>query len=143
MKTFFRIQLVTLLFFVYNSLLFCQSKSDTSSKISIKAKQKYSIYRSEYTLKEADSLLAKSEYSKAIWFYINLYPKYPKESVDRLRNIKSKVKDFSDLYKTSFRNFGMGDPEISKMVGDSLAFDNDKFMIKINSMKSILKEIER
>jgi len=36
----------------------------------------------------------------------------------------------------------MGDPEVSKMVGDSLAFDNDKFMIKVNSSKSILKEIE-
>jgi hypothetical protein len=142
MKTFFRIQLVVLLFLVYNSLLFCQSRSDTSSQKSIKSKQKYSIYRSEYTLKEADSLVAKSEYSKAIWFYINLYPKYPKESIDRLRNIKSKVKDFSDLYKTSFRNFAMGDPEVSKMVGDSLAFDNDKFMIKVNSSKSILKEIE-
>ena len=143
MKTLFRVNSILFLLFAFYSISICQLKVDSATVRSDSTKQNDSAYRSEYTFSEADTLVAKSEYVKAVWFYINLYSSHPKESVESVRNLKSKVKDVISLVRMSFTIYGPFDPELSNFSNGSLQVKSDKLKAKGKWADSIIEELKK
>lgn len=66
-----------------------------------------------YTFENADSYVKENDLNKAIWIYINLYPKDSTKVVECMNNIKSSFP--KEIKWTIFNGFGlnwMSDPEI-------------------------------
>jgi tetratricopeptide (TPR) repeat protein len=72
-------------------------------------------YPSTYTFEKAEEFIARKEYAKAMWFYINLYPQYRAKvevEIKRFRAQHDSI-DMIPFMKKSFAIYAPSDPTIN------------------------------
>lgn len=143
MKISFKVKFVIFLSLTFYTISFTQIKGDSTSSNSDSTGQSNSVYRVEYTFEEADSLVAKSEYAKAVWFYINLYPTNPEKSVESIRKLNGKVKDVAGLVRMSFTIYAPFDPASSNLSSGSLQINSDNLKVKAKWVDAIIEELKK
>ncbi len=76
---------------------------------------KKDAYPSTYTFEKADELIARKEYSKAMWFYINLYPQYRAKVEAEIKRFRAQHDsiDMIPFIKESFAIYSQSDPTLN------------------------------
>ncbi|WP_375560130.1 tetratricopeptide repeat protein [Bernardetia sp. OM2101] len=134
--------ILTAIFLFLTTLVFAQTTE--------KEDENQELYPITYSFEKANEFLEKGETDKAIWFYINLYPKNKKKVVEFLKAFQEKNDslDMNLLVKKSFTIYAMGDPSIMSFEDGkmNLNTDNlntkgswgDELIIKLSSSDEVL-----
>lgn len=120
-----KVYILTIIFLFITSLVFAQTTTE-------KEDENQELYPTTYSFEKADEFLKKTETEKAIWFYINLYPKNKKKVVELLRVFQEKndTLDMNMLVKKVFTTYAMGDPSIMGLEDGKMNMNMDNLNMK-------------
>jgi tetratricopeptide (TPR) repeat protein len=101
------------------------------------------LYPAKYTFESAKAFEKKSEFDKAIWVYINLYPMNKDQVVEKVKGIAKKLDtvDMDMFIKKSFVKYATFDPGVTVVRDGTPHMDMAKLKVKGDYGQEIIKKI--
>jgi hypothetical protein len=98
-----------------------------------------------YSFEVADSLVRVKKYERAVWTYINLYPRQPDSVVVLVRRLQPKVLegDLPAFIQSTFARFAPMDPAISTFDFSGPTLDSAQLKIKADWSESLIRDVAR
>lgn len=106
----------------------CQVLSQTL----LSDQEKKDTYPMVYTFEKAKEYEDQSDFKKATWFYINLFPQNKDRVIERIKVIQLKLgsKSITSFIQETFATLSVFDPDISTVENGKMRINTDKLNLK-------------